>query len=225
MQIIATTGPGQPIVLGTHSDRYRGRLFSANNGSLVITRLTAKDAQIYRAELFDVNWQYVCVQLYDVRTDGNDGPPPKVDPEESCSSTKKVFRGLGQNVTLRLPNHPRAAEVVHAVWDINNIDHIAITRPGGILQYQRDSYSGRLSATEDGSLKLSNLIANDQQVYRAEIFTENWGYLCNQHYEVRVKKTYNSLQNHIRLALAACIFVATLCILIYHLKTENSRSE
>lgn len=68
--LIAVTRPGQTIQLEKYSHRYPGQLSSSSDGSLVITRLTANDGRIYRADLFDVNCLYLCVQVFDVRIDG-----------------------------------------------------------------------------------------------------------------------------------------------------------
>lgn len=223
--IIAITRPGQALELEKYSYKYPGRLFSSSDASLVITKLTAQDGRIYRADLFDENCRYLCVQVYDVRIDEHGGDTPSVDSLESCSPTKQLLQCPGENVTLKLPSHPR---VTNIAWDINNIDHLAIKRPGGIMYRQNFSYYGKLSAVGDGSLRLSNLSTKDQHVYRAEIFTNQWNHLCTQQYEVRVKKTHeelsknHSLQNHIRLALSACLLLITLAILIYHCKTECS---
>ncbi|XP_056401340.1 uncharacterized protein LOC130295085 isoform X2 [Hyla sarda] len=216
--IIAFTAPRGPLQLGEYGYKYSGRLSSFNDGSLMIANLTAEDGQIYRADLFDVNNQYLCVQVYDLRT---------VDSLESCSPTKQLLYALGGNVVFRLPSHPK---VSYAAWDINNIDHIAITRPGGITYRQNPSYHGKMSVMGDGSLKLSHLTSKDQQIYRAEHFNDKWSHLCTQHYDVRVKRIIEGLpgifglQTHIRLALAACILLATLSILLYHIKTEHSRT-
>ncbi|KAM3920504.1 uncharacterized protein RB166_014942 [Leptodactylus fuscus] len=225
IHIIAVTGPGQPLHLGEYSYRYLGRLFSFSDGSLVITGLTADDEKIYRVELFDEKGLYQCVQLYDVRLDENTGISPNVDPLEACTPTQQLFSRLGESVMLKLPNRPN---VTRAYWDINNIDHIAITRPGGIMYRHNSSYHGKASVLEDGSLRLSNLTSEDQNIYRAELFTSQWDHLCTQHYDVRLKKLsgeplgHYGLENLIRLGLSAAILLAILTILIYHFKTENS---
>ncbi|XP_040268532.1 uncharacterized protein LOC120982451 [Bufo bufo] len=226
--IIAITRPGQALQLEKYSYRYPGRLFSSDDGSLIITRLMAEDRLIYRADQFDVNWHYLCVQLFDVRKDVHDGISPNVDPAEACSPTKPIFHDLGENVTLQLPSNPRVANVL---WDINNIDHIAITQPGGIMYRQDPSYRGKLSVMRDGSLKIFKVTTKDQHVYRAELFTKEWSHLCHQQYDVKLKNisspelsSTRGVQNGIRLVLSACILLTILSILLYHLKTETSRT-
>ncbi|XP_069806187.1 uncharacterized protein [Dendropsophus ebraccatus] len=183
--LIATTIPGRALKLEDYSYKYLGRLFSTRNGSLVITNLTAEDGQIYRADLLGRNSVYLCVQVYDLRTDDRGGVPPSVDPTESCSPTKLLYRRVGESVTLELPSHSGLA---YAIWDINNIDHIAITRPGGVTYRQDPGYNGRISVTMDASLKLSHLTGKDQRVYRAEHFTSLWGHLCTQYYNITVNE-------------------------------------
>ncbi|XP_073495437.1 uncharacterized protein [Phyllobates terribilis] len=182
--IIAITRPGQPLKLEKYSFKYAGRLSSSSDGSLVISRLTPTDGQIYRAELFDANRSYLCVQLYDVTTDAPGGNSPSVPLSEACSPTIQVLYKVGENVILRLPSHSRIASIY---WDINNIDHIVTTQPGGIIYRQNSSYNGKLSVTNDGSLKIFNLTTKDQHVYRADHFNQQWVHLCTQHYDVRVK--------------------------------------
>ncbi|CAJ0923593.1 unnamed protein product [Ranitomeya imitator] len=225
--IIAITGPGQPLKLDKYSYKYAGRLSSFSDGSLVISRLTAKDRQIYRAEIFDGNQRYLCVQLYDVTTDAPGGNFPSVALSEACSNTIQVFYSVGENVILKLPNNSRIASVY---WDINNIDHIATTQPGRIIYRKNSSYNGKLSVTIDGSIKIFNLTTKDQHVYRADHFSGDWVHVCTQYYDVRVKKIYEEFsisygfQKPLRLALSACILIATFSILIYHIKTESGRT-
>ncbi|XP_075185824.1 pregnancy-specific glycoprotein 22-like [Anomaloglossus baeobatrachus] len=182
--IIAITGPGQPIALLKYSYKYAGRLSSASDGSLEISRLTAADGQIYRAEIFDANRTYVCVQLYDVTTDGSRRNSPSLPLSEACSPTVQILYSIGQNVILKLPSNSRTASVY---WDINNIDHIVTTQPGGVMFRQNSSYNGKLSVTNDGSLRILNLTTKEQRVYRADHFNSDWVHLCTQHYDVRVK--------------------------------------
>ncbi|XP_075047879.1 Fc receptor-like protein 6 [Mixophyes fleayi] len=182
--LIATTKPGQPLELGKHSSSYIGRLFTLDEGSLRITTLTTKDRRIYRAELFNKDSNYICAQLFDLRIDEPSRIPPDIEPSESCGTTIRLVGTLGGEVTLQLPNHPNVAFIT---WDINNIDHIAITGPGQVLEVKNNNYVGRLSATTDGSLKISGLTTKDQRVYRAELFTGYWIYRCTQFYDIRVK--------------------------------------
>ncbi|XP_073423061.1 uncharacterized protein [Dendrobates tinctorius] len=225
--IIAITRPGQPLQLEKYSSKYAGRLFSSIDGSLVISRLTATDRQIYRAEIFDENQRYLCVQLYDVITDAPGGNSPSVSFSEACSNTIQVFYSVGENITLKLPSRARIASIF---WDINNIDHIVTTQPGGIIYRQNSSYINKLSVTNDGSLRIFNLTTKDQHVYRADHFTGDWVHLCTKHYDVRVKEIYEEFsisygfQKLLRLALSACILIATFSILIYHIKTESCRT-
>ncbi|XP_068110898.1 uncharacterized protein [Hyperolius riggenbachi] len=183
--LIAITGPLEQLELGSHSSAYQGRLFSLNDGSLQITAFTSKDARIYRAGLFRPGWQFVCAHLYDVRIKGTEhiGPSPKIRERiESCSSvTTQVYADIGDNVILRLPKYNGLDKVT---WDINNIDHIAITEPG-VLKNQNTTY-GTLSVTSDGSLMLLPTTAEYERVYRAELFGHN---RCTQLFDLRLEES------------------------------------
>ncbi|XP_075047880.1 uncharacterized protein LOC142108165 [Mixophyes fleayi] len=216
--LIANTTPGQPIELAKYSFSYTGRLFTLADGSLKIINLKTNDRRIYRAVLFAKDSSYLCAQLYDLRINESSRMSSNIAVLESCGSTRQLFSTLGGEVTLQLPNETRVAFIT---WDINNIDHIAITRPGQNVVLVNNSYVGRLSAMIDGSLKMFNLTTEDQRVYRAEVFIKNWIYRCTQIYDVRVRKVFRgySLQTIIRLALSACILVITFFILVHHMKT------
>ncbi|KAG8549045.1 hypothetical protein GDO81_022993 [Engystomops pustulosus] len=223
--IIAVTRPGQKLELGQYSYKYPGRLFSISDGSLVIAQLRVEDVRVYRAELYDSK-RFLCIQLYDLRIDERPGISPSVVPEEACSPTIQLLQlssRLGQDVILNLA---RRSSVVRVTWDINNIDHIAITQPGGVMYRQSSSYLGRVSAMDDGSLRFINLTSKDQNDYKAELFTSQWGHLCTQHYQVRLKRSsenppsISDLQTVIRLGLSVTILLAALSILIHHCKTE-----
>lgn len=111
-----------------------------------------------------------------------------IDFKESCNGTRQIFSRLGQNVTLQLP---RPSGVAFIVWDINNIDHLAITRPGQI-ESQNYCYSERLSVMSDGSLRLSRITANDEQIFRAELYTNNWVHCCTQFFEVKLQSKFKT---------------------------------
>ncbi|XP_063803114.1 histone-lysine N-methyltransferase SETDB1 isoform X2 [Pseudophryne corroboree] len=229
--LIARTTPGEPLQLGKYSTDYAGRLFTLIDGSLRIINLTTKDMRIYRAVLFGKNGGYLCAQLYDLTINKPNQMSPDIEPSpmspniaalESCGPTTPLIGALGGETTLRRPIRPSAAFIT---WDVNNIDHIAITKPGHNLEVKNTTYEGRLSAMTDGSLKMSHVTARDQRVYRADLFIQNWVYRCTQLYELRVRQTYSdvsrsySLQNMIRLALSACILVTTICIVFHYMKT------
>ncbi|XP_040189342.1 uncharacterized protein LOC120920945 [Rana temporaria] len=176
--LIATTKPGQPLEMGDHGSDYTGRLDSnLKDGSLIIKSLSSKDMRVYRAELFNSQNKYICAQIYDLRISGNGGLSARIaDFKESCNGTKQIFQRLGDTVTLQLPSRSGVAFIV---WDINNIDHLATTRPGQI-ERQNYCYSERLFVTTDGSLRLSRITANDERVFRAELYTNNWVHCCSQ---------------------------------------------
>ncbi|XP_073465558.1 uncharacterized protein [Aquarana catesbeiana] len=216
--LIATTKPGQPVEMGDHGSDYTGRLDSnLKDGSLIIKSLSPKDMRVYRAELFNSQNKYICAQIYDLRISGNGGVSPRIaDFKESCNGTRQIFSRLGQNVTLQLP---RPSGVAFIVWDINNIDHLAITRPGQI-ESQNYCYSERLSVMSDGSLRLSRITANDEQIFRAELYTNNWVHCCTQFFEVKLQKKKSTMSSVIYQALSGCVLLVAVLILLHHIRTE-----
>ncbi|XP_077320180.1 uncharacterized protein LOC143942675 [Lithobates pipiens] len=216
--VIATTKPGQPLEMGDHGSDYTGRLGSnLKDGSLIIRPLSSNDIRIYRAELYNSEMKYICAQLYDLRITGNNGVSPSIaEPVETCSGTRQLFHRLGDTVTLQAPSRSGVASIV---WDINNIDHLAITSPGKIDR-QSYCYSGRLSVMSDGSLRLSRVTANDERVFRSELFTNYWVHYCTQLFEVKLQKKNSTMSSVIYLALSGCVLLLLVLILLYHIRTE-----
>ncbi|XP_040189341.1 uncharacterized protein LOC120920944 [Rana temporaria] len=216
--VIATTKPGQPLEMGDHGSDYTGRLDSnLKDGSLMIRSLSSNDIRIYRAELFTSEKKYICAQLYDLRISGNRGISPSIaEPSETCTGTRQLFHHLGDTVTLQAPSRSGVASIV---WDINNIDHLAITRPG---QIERQNYcnSERLSAMSDGSLRLPRITANDERVFRAELFTNDWVHYCTQLFEVKLQKKKSTMSSVIYQALSGCVLLVAVLILLHHIRTE-----
>ncbi|XP_072284095.1 uncharacterized protein [Pyxicephalus adspersus] len=246
--IIAITKPGQPVKMGEFASDYTGRLGSSTkDGSLSIRALSSKDIRVYRAELF-TSEKYICAQLFDLKISGDLGLSPRiVEAIESCGPTIQLYRRLGENVILQLPSL-QGVELIY--WDINNIDHIAITKPNGILEHPSYRFAGRLSALSDGSLKLTQITKNEENVFRAEIFIRSWVHYGTHCFDVKIKANkylpstpsteqtkpsmtaklgrnttsagMYTLWNGIHLALSAFVLILAVCILVYHCRTECS---
>ncbi|CAH2327098.1 SLAM family member 9-like [Pelobates cultripes] len=66
---------------------YNGRLSSAQDGSLIITKLTMEDQRIYNADLFRISWQYRCDQRYNLTVIRR----PPVIPNTPIKNSNVVF--------------------------------------------------------------------------------------------------------------------------------------
>ncbi|XP_063295902.1 uncharacterized protein LOC134583076 isoform X1 [Pelobates fuscus] len=66
---------------------YNGRLSSAQDGSLIITKLTMEDQRIYNADLFRISWQYRCDQRYNLTVIRR----PPVIPNAPIKNSNVVF--------------------------------------------------------------------------------------------------------------------------------------
>ncbi|XP_073465552.1 uncharacterized protein [Aquarana catesbeiana] len=186
--LIARTKPGQPVEMRDHRLKYTGRLSSnLKDGSLIIQSLSSNDMRVYRAELFNRENNYVCAQLYALGINGKDWLTPGiVASADTCGEIRSHSdQGLGDTVTLQPPIR---SEVAFIEWYINSMDHIAVTRPGHQLESQANVYSNRLTASSDGSLKLSGMTTNEERVFKADVFTGTWVYKCAQLFDVKLKR-------------------------------------
>ncbi|XP_071970973.1 uncharacterized protein [Engystomops pustulosus] len=71
---------------------------------------------------------------------------------------------------------------------------MAVTKPGNIIENIVKPYRGRLKATSDGSLVITNLTGEDQGSYKANIRTTKQ---CTQVYNLTVyDKVYDNVSYH-----------------------------
>ncbi|XP_063295316.1 uncharacterized protein LOC134582569 [Pelobates fuscus] len=202
--LIAHTYPGKPMEI--IDPRYTGRLNNIPDGSLVISKLTKEDQTVYSTGLFVREGVYQCDQRYNLTVNNQSENDDKVKPDTRrktlyanlpCISKAKAFENLksrpcrsrhvtgveGKSVTLPLDQ----SGITHATWELctgeRNI--IATTFSEKTLNIQDRRYNGRLSSTPDGSLVISKLTQEDQNVYNTDMFV-NQVYRCEQRYNLTV---------------------------------------
>ncbi|XP_073498384.1 SLAM family member 9-like [Phyllobates terribilis] len=175
---IAKTKPGK--VIEDIKGSYKGRLRATSNGSLVITNLTREDQGSYKANIW---LSKQCTQMYYLTV-------YDVAPESFCGESRNVAGVDGEEVTLQVD----LTEINDITWVTrNNLDPIAKTKPGNVIEDIISSYRGRLNATSNGSLVITNLTRDDQGSYIANIKRSSQ---CTQEYNLTVyDKPQNSTSN------------------------------
>ncbi|XP_069807537.1 T-lymphocyte surface antigen Ly-9-like isoform X2 [Dendropsophus ebraccatus] len=101
-----------------------------------------------------------------------------VSSESPCGERRNVTGEMGGAVTL----YTDYTGIRDITW-VRDHNAIAVTQPGDVADIINSSYRGRLSATRDGSLVITNLTREDQGYYMANILRASQ---CIQEYYLTV---------------------------------------
>lgn len=113
-----------------------------------------------------------------------------VSAETSCGEERNVGGVEGGEVTLHV-DHTGFRTITWVT--LKNVDVIATTEPGKVIKDITHHYKGRLTATSNGSLVITNLTREDQGLYKANILRSSQ---CIQMYNLTVyDKRYTSPAN------------------------------
>ncbi|XP_069829445.1 uncharacterized protein [Dendropsophus ebraccatus] len=169
------------------------------------------------------------------------GAAADVSSEPPCGERRNVTGEMGGAVTL----YTDYTGIRDITW-VRDHNAIAVTQPGDVPDIINSSYRGRLSATHDGSLVITNLTREDQGYYMANILRASQ---CIQEYYLTVydldgiSSTPCNVQmssgwydkdsagsdyttiNLLRLTLSAFVLGLTCFIFTHHMKTGVIQQE
>ncbi|XP_063295903.1 uncharacterized protein LOC134583076 isoform X2 [Pelobates fuscus] len=192
---------------------YNGRLSSAQDGSLIITKLTMEDQRIYNADLFRISWQYRCDQRYNLTVIRR----PPVIPNAPIKNSNVVFpcprKSRGSNFYSESDRYTDSPQVQESTGQSQLYFPPSVGR----------AFSDELPCPSKANTfnhgtnfsSESDRYTETPQVHKSTDRTPD---------KEQFSKKYSTM-TVVRLALSVCILIISLCFFIHHVKTEVLKSK